>query len=67
MSEENSEPPPELTLNLPPGYLREYRKLYFQRDFQEQGEAAVPNGAVPNEHAQRILRAEEDSLSESDY
>lgn len=40
-----------MTLNLPPGYLREYRKLYFQRDFQEHGSAVVLVGAVLNEHA----------------
>ena len=26
---------PPMTLNLPPGYLREYRKLYFQKEDEE--------------------------------
>lgn len=53
MAEENNLPPPALTLNLPPGYLREYRRLYFQKDAQEVCEDQIMSGLMKMEH--RIL------------
>lgn len=50
MCEENNQPPPPLTLNLPPGYLREYRRLYFQKDQQQINEDNIMSGLIKIEN-----------------
>jgi hypothetical protein len=60
MAEENNQPPPVLTLNLPPGYLREYRRLYFQREALEGCEDRIMSGLV--EIQQRRILGDQDSL-----